>query len=365
MAGRAGRRETAVRVAAVLAVALALTLWLPGAARAVPGDPGGQWSFLTFTAQPARTDYRDRTVTLAGVLSAPDQGHGGDAGLAAGETVDLVVGAADGATRLLGTVTTAPGGGFLLPEATVEPPQGGTRPGPYTVPLRALHRAASGGYGDWDAESSIDVTVVPSTVRLTAAYTVGAQQPQGRQVTASGVVERGSAAGWRPVSGVAVRVGYAPVDGSPPVTRTVRTGEDGRFTAEVLATADGTASTGLTGADDPYLDLAAAAPRTLAVTVAPATPTPSATRTTPPPSPTATRVPHHQVVPATTPSARPATSATAPSAPVTPRDREQPGGLAVTGPGGFTRAAFLTGGCTLIAAGVLLAAARRRMVRAG
>jgi hypothetical protein len=377
VAGRAAPGVLAVRAAAVAAAVLVWLVWLlPGAARAEPGDGGGggngggaaEWSFAVFTAQPAAADYADRTVTLAGRLAR----HGQD-GLprpAAGETVDLVTGAADGAGTLLATVRTGPGGGFLLPDAPVEPPQDASGPGPFTVPVRALHRTASGGYGDWDAEADVDVAVTPSAVRLTAGYTLGAPGPRGSQVTVSGLVERaagGGAGGWLPVAGVAVRVGYAPGGAAAPVApvaRTVRTGADGRFTAGVAATADGTASVALVDADDPYLDLGAAAPRALHVALPAAAPTPSPAATTSRPA-RHTAPATHAPAAATAPAAR--HSATAGPAPATtpPAEAERPADLAVTGADGFTREAFLTGGCTLIAAGLLLAAARRRLARAG
>lgn len=370
VAGRAAVRVLAVRAGAALAAVLAALLWLPGTARAEPGDGAGdggtagsaaEWSFAVFTAQPAAADYADRTVTLAGRLAR--HGQGGLPRPAAGETVDLVAGAADGAGRLLGTVRTGPGGGFLLPDAAVEPPADASGPGPFTVPVRALHRAASGGYGDWDAEADADVTVTPSAVRLTADYVLGAAGPQGRPVTVSGLVERAAGDGWLPVAGVAVRVGYAPGGGAAPVTRTVRTGADGRFTADVTAGAGGTASVALAGADDPYLDLGAAAPRTLDVAL-PATPAASPTATTAPPArhtAPATRRP----AAATAPAARHSAAAGPAPATTPPADVERPADLAVTGADGFTREAFLTGGCTLIAAGLLLAAARRRLTRTG
>jgi hypothetical protein len=357
----------------VAAAFLAVLVWLPGTARAEPGDGGGggnggdaaEWSFAVFTAQPAAADYADRTVTLAGRLAR----HGQD-GLprpAAGETVDLMTGPADGAGTLLGTVRTGPGGGFLLPDAPVEPPEDASGPGPFTVPVRALHRTASGGYGDWDAEADADVSVTPSAVRLTAGYTLGAPGPQGSQVTVSGLVERsagGGGGGWLPVAGVAVRVGYAPGGAAPPVARTVRTGADGRFTADVAAAADGTATVALAGADDPYLDLGAAAPRTLHVALPAAAPAPSPTATAARPA-RHTAPATHAPAAATAPAAR--HRATAGPAPATTpaADVEQPADLAVTGADGFTREAFLTGGCTLIAAGLLLAAARRRLARTG
>jgi hypothetical protein len=374
VAGRAAPRVLAVRAVAVLAAVLAVALWLPGAARADDGDgdgagSGGGWSFAAFTAQPAATDYADRTVTLAGRLARDVRdGQDGLPRIAAGETVDLVAGAADGDATLLGTVRTGPGGGFLLPQVPVEPPDGAAGPGPFTVPVRALHRAASGGYGDWDAEADVDVTVTPSAVRLSAGSTAGAAGPHGSRVTVTGLVERASGAadgGWAPVADVAVRVGYAAGGGAAEVTRTVRTGADGRFTAEVTATATGTATVSLAGADDPYLDLGAAAPRTLHVTVLPpsSTPTPTAT-TTPPAGPTRAPTRAPAAVTASPAARHSAAAAPAPST-TPPRDVERPDVLAVTGTDAFTRVAFLTGGCTLIMAGLLLAAARRRIARAG
>lgn len=364
MAG-AGTRAVRRGGAAGAAVA-AVLVWLPGAAQAAPGDPSGGWTLPAFTAQPAATDYGDRTVTLAGRLERGGREGGGPREPVAGATVDIVAGNPSGAgAQLLGTVTAGPGGAFRLPDAEIGLRPADAGPGPWTVPVHALHRTpgpGGGAYGDWDAEAEVDVTAAPSAVRLTAAYTLGAPATQGRDVTAAGLVERAADGGWVPVAGVPVRIDYVPDGGSAPVVRTLRTGPDGRFSADVTATAAGTASTSLEATDDPYLDASGAAPQTLRVPVAAFDPAPVTS------APATAR---HRAAPAarhvtaspTATAARRTGAAPAPSPTVTGA-AEQPGSLAMTGSGGFTRAAFLTGGSTLIAAGLLLVVARRRIARA-
>ncbi|WP_031521756.1 hypothetical protein [Streptomyces sp. NRRL F-5123] len=362
-AGTQGLRRAGAAGAAVAAV----LVWLPGAAQAAPGDPPGGWTLPTFTAQPAATDYADRTVTLAGRLERGGREGGGPQEPAAGATVDLVAGDPSGAgAQLLGTVTTGPGGAFRLPDATIGLRPADAGPGPWTVPVHALHRTpgpGGGAYGSWDAEAEVDVTAVPSAVRLTAAYTLGAPAAQGRTVTAAGLVERAADGGWLPVAGVPVRIGYLPAGGSAPVARTVRTGADGRFAADVTATATGTASTSLAAAEDPYLDASGAAPQTLQVQVAPPDPATATDAPTTPPHRAAPAARHRTAAATATAAARRSDAAPVPS-PTAPGATQQPGSLAMTGSGGFTRAAFLTGGSTLIAAGLLLAVARRRIARA-
>ncbi|MFI0897611.1 hypothetical protein [Streptomyces sp. NPDC020983] len=353
------------RTGAAVAAGAALLVWLPGTAQAAPGDPGGGWTLSGFTAQPATTDYADRTVTLEGRLERSGREDAGPREPAAGATVDLVAGDPSGAGQLLGTVLTGPGGAFRLPGARIGLRPAGAGAGPWTVPVHALHRApgpGGGTYGDWDADAEADVTAVPSAVRLTAAYALGAPGPAGRPVTAAGLVERAADGGWLPVAGVPVRIGYRPGDGSAPVTRTVRTGADGRFRADVTAAVDGTATTALDAADDPYLDTSGAAPHTLRVVVAPPAPAPATTAATTAPQRAAPAVRHRSAAPATTAARRP--GATPSPTPTAAGAVPQSGSLALTGSGGFTRAAFLTGGSTLIAAGLLLAVARRRMTRA-
>lgn len=365
-------RGGARRAGAVAAALLALLLWLPGAAHAAPGDDAGGWGFPTFTADPGMTDYADRTVELAGRLerhtggtgSGSGSSGGGRAGGAFGETIDLVAGDPQGGGgKLLGTVTTGLGGGFRLPGASVDVRPESVGPGPFSVPVHALHRTAAGAYGDWDADAEVDVTVVPSAVRLTADFTPGAQAAAGRQVTVSGVVERAAGAGWLPVAGAAVRVGFRPDDGTPPVAVTVRTGADGGFGTDFTAAATGTVSADLGPSDDPYLDLGAARPRTAQVTVAAPTASPTAGTPTPAPRHQAAPAVRHRTATAT--ASAPAAPAAAPTPSPSAAGQDVQPDLAATGPNGFTRAAFLTGGSTLIAAGLLLAAARRRMVRAG
>lgn len=363
----AGAGTAAVRRAgAAGAVLAALLVWPPGTAQAVPGDAPGGWTLSAVTALPATTDYADRTVTLAGRLRHGGTEDGGPQQPAAGATVDLVAGDPSGAgAQLLGTVRTGPGGAFLLPGARIGLRPAGTGAGPYTVPVHALHRApgpGGGTYGEWDAEAEVDVTAVPSAVRLTADYTLGAPAAGGRTVTAEGVVERAAGGGWLPVADAPVRIGFLPDGAAAPVTRTVRTGPDGRFDADVTATATGTASTALDGVDDPYLDVGGAVPQTLRVAVATAAPPSATAPATTPPHRAAPAAQHHSAAPATT-AARPPGTSPSPSA-TAPGTVEQPGSLAMTGPGSFTRAAFLTGGTTLITAGLLLAVARRRIARA-
>ncbi|MGW5349589.1 hypothetical protein ACWERV_03595 [Streptomyces sp. NPDC004031] len=364
MAG-AGKRAVR-RAGAAGAVVAAVLVWLPGTAQAAPGDPPGGWTLATFTAQPSVTDYADRTMTLAGRLDRADRGDGGPREPAAGATVDLVAGDPSGAgAQLLGTVTTGPGGVFRLPDARIGLRPADAGPGPWTVPVHALHRTpgpGGGTYGDWDAEAAVDVTAVPSAVRLTAAYTLGEPAAEGRTVTASGLVERAADGGWLPAADVPVRIAYQTADGSAPVVRTVRTGADGRFTADVTASAAGTASTSLEAADDPYLDASGAAPQTLQVPVPPTGPAPATTASGTPTHRAAPAAHHRTAAPTATATRGPA-AAPAPS-PSAPRAVQEPGSLAMTGSGGFTRAAFLTGGSTLVAAGLLLVVARRRITRA-
>ncbi|MYS21003.1 MULTISPECIES: hypothetical protein [unclassified Streptomyces] len=395
-----------------MAVLILLALFVllgavPGVSAAHAEPPGpGTWvyAFTEFTATPAATDYDHRTVTLTGRLLR-HRGWGGPAEPAAGETVDLAQSAAGtqpstgastgndkgtgtatgigaGATGdpvsdddpadgvAMGTVTTDPQGRFQLQNAVVDQradPGGTPVPGPYTVTIAAVHHSAAdptgptagvAGTGGDEVRAQLTVTATPSTAHLTVDYQLGPVSAAGWTVTARGAYLRDTDQGPRPLAGAAVQLEYRPIGGRPLVEKSV-TGADGRFSIAFAAAANGTVSTVALGTPDPYLD--PVAPSGIGRPIVVPQPTPSAA-----PSPTATApqpvVPVVRPVSATPapnrlPEPSPASTATARKA-VQPVD--EPHRLAATGDG-TPRAAFLTGGITLLAAGLVLMVARRRM----
>jgi len=379
----------------VLTLLTLLTLFaalaFPQAARAEPpGTADWVYEFADFTATPATTDYDHRTVTLTGELLR-HRSYGGPVEPAAGEQVDLVQSAggspSDGGTGTgggsgggstgtggrtstggpsLGSVTTDGTGRFELLGAEIDqrPDQvADPVPGPFTVTVTAVHQSdprGSDGAGDDTVQTRLAVTATPSTARLTVAYQLSTVTGAGRIVTAQGVLERDTPLGRRPVEGTAVTVEYRTA-GADPLVRNAVTGSDGRFSVAFTATADGTASTSAHWSADPYLDLDGTYGLTQQVAVTSAvSPPPPATTGVPPTSArpadhtgAAKTVPH-----STAPSSLTARPTTAEPKPVRPSD--EPRTLAVTG-GGTSRVAFLTGGITMLAAGLLLMVVRRRI----
>jgi hypothetical protein len=376
----AGRRTgpTARRVPAVgVLVLLAAVLW-PSAAHAEPGEHSGcGYAFADFTALPAATDYDHRTVTLTGVLLRRHHGDGQDEP-APGEPVDLLGSVAGTAPTddpapgggqdtgtPLGTVVTDAQGRFRLDGVRVDRlPDPAAGPGPYTVQVRAVHRAGGGTAGDdpaqdgGEVDARLDITATPSTARLTVDYTLGAVTSAGRAVTAQGALDRDTPLGPRPVPGATVRVSYR-VPGTPALVSTATTGSDGHFSVTFAATADGTASAAVAGPPDPYLDVGGPAGTGRPIELA----APS-TSPVPRPAPAPHRsaaVPVHLATATRTPTrlrAFPTPAPAAPAKPVHPAD--VPNSLAATGDN-TPRLAFLTGGSTLLTAGLLLMVVRRRL----
>ena len=382
-AGAKGRARAVSRaraaVGAVLGV-LAVSLCLAVPAQAVPGPPAssspppqGAYVLADFTAAPDATDFGHRTTTLSGTLLQQDPAGGPD-GPAAGQTVDLVAsagsddpldGSGSGAFDPMGTVTTGADGRFELADAVVELRADRTQapvPGPYAVTVYALRRVDPAAYGGWDTEARLTVTATPSTGRLTMDYVLGPPGAWGRTVTAHGVFERLADDAWLPVRGVTVRVDYGSGD-RPPLHREVLTDPDGRFSVTLTVTADGTVTTSADWSADPYLDLTGPDGSERAVVVPP----PAPTATTPGPKPASpTQVPTTRptrqaaAVPAVSHSPAARRTERAPARTSAGRRTAEPDRLAETGEGS-SRAAFLTGGSTLVAAGLLLVVVRRRL----
>ncbi|MBM9503373.1 hypothetical protein [Actinacidiphila acididurans] len=383
-APRHGRARPALLLGVLGVLALLLCPAVP--AGAVPGPPTqSAYSFTDFTADPAATDYDHRTVSLSGTLVTQPV-PGAPTVPAGGQTVDLVAGAAGPAQPLdgagtdgldpLGTVTTDEAGNFSFGPARL--PAGPTAAtGPTDITVFALRRSEGGGFGDWDAQTRLTVTATPSKARLTVDWALGTPGIAGRTVTVQGVLERSAAAdtagtgdpatgatpsagtpdgSWLPLPGMRVRVDYR-VNGATAVERIARTGTDGRFAVTFTATADGTATTSVSAPADPYLDLGQGTSVSHAVSVPAPPPTAVPTRTQPVPVVTHTR----PTAPAGTRPA--ATHSPVPASPTVstpaPAPTTAPERLAVSG--GTPRMAFLTGGSTLIAAGLLLVVVRRRI----
>ncbi|MFC4035596.1 hypothetical protein ACFO3J_29625 [Streptomyces polygonati] len=383
-------------------------LLAPRAAHAAPPEqPNWIYEFSGFTATPAATDYDHRSVALTGLLlrhrapdgpsvpapgetvdlaqsaagapssdTSPDAGSGTSPGPGSGASSapsapdDTVSGPAAGGAPLA-TVTTDAAGRFWLQNAVVDQradQDGAAVPGPYTVVIRAVHHTAGDPAADGtepaggETEARVAVTATPSVARLTVDYRLGPVSAAGRRVTALGSYRRDSGQGPRPLAGAAVRVEYQSLTSGQPLVEKAVTGSDGRFSVTFTASAAGTVSTAVDAAPDPYLDPAAADGLSRPVDV-PRPRTPSAA----PPSPSATLIRldpvplAHVAAPTRTPTLFPASGPARPTAaakPVQPAD--MPNRLAVTG-GGASRVAFLTGGSTLLAAGLVLMVARRRM----
>jgi hypothetical protein len=367
------------RASAVAAVASLVLFALLGVAPNASAEPPrqGPWlyEFTDFTAMPAATDYDHRAVTLTGLLLRHLYG-----GLlsepAAGETVDLTQSPGDTASGAsggapaggsMGTATTDAQGRFWLENAVVDPRAartGAPAAGPHPVVVQAVHHSAgdASSVGSGDAEARLEVTATPSTARLTVAYQVGAVSAAGRTVTAQGGLQRDSGQGPQPVADASVRVEYRTA-GAPPLVKTAGTGSDGRFSVAFTATANGTVTASVDPSADPYLDLTG--PDGVSRPIAVPAPTPSAT-----PSPTVTAVrpllpAAHRVVGTRAPSRSPAPHSAPPAAaPKSVQPADEPPTLAVTGDG-TPRIAFLTGGSTLLTAGLLVMVVRRRMRVAG
>ncbi|WNI14471.1 hypothetical protein [Actinacidiphila sp. ITFR-21] len=377
-----GRRTAATAASALLVLSVLLgDLLSASSARAEPlGHRAWIYEFTDFTALPAATDYDHRTVTLTGLLTRRHR-QDGPAQPAPAQTVDLVQSpdgsaagtAADpsggsgtpGGGSVLGRVTTDTQGRFLLEDVEIGLRPGGTgaaAPGPHTVVVRAVHPAVDTVGADEAAEARVEVTATASTARLAVDYRLGAVTAAGRTVTATGSYARDSAAGPQPLTGVPVRVQYRPVDGTPLVRETL-TGYDGNFSVVFTATSNGVVSAAPDGPPDPYLVPAGPDGTELPVPVPPPSASPS-------PTPVATEVrlatvPARQMITTTRPTRSPAPRTASPAAaPKAVQPADTPPRLAATGDG-TPRIAFLTGGSTLLAAGLLLMVVRRRIRAAG
>jgi hypothetical protein len=368
----------------------ALVLLAPQA-HAAPGDgtgtpgPDQGYAFTEFAGSVPGTDYDHRTVTLTGRLLRYDPAGGADLP-AAGAQVELTRGApgatGPGAgsaadTEPLGTVTTDAQGRFRLTGAEIDPPAGAGTLEPSVVPVFAVYdgetspgsadpgRIPSGPVvdGAGQALAELDLTVTPSAARLTMDYRPGPVTADGRTITAEGVVERRTDSGWAPAGGVPVSVGFHTPDGAHDVRRDQPTGADGRFSVPFTAAGTGVVSTTADWTADPFLVPTGAGGLDETVYVAttpPATSAPAATSVPPPvhraAAPPMTLTPAASAAPPAARTTPPAT--TARSVPAAAPDR-----LAATGEG-TPRASFLAGGSTLVAAGLVLAVARRRIRRA-